>query len=105
MKKRTLGNQGLEVSAIGLGCMGMSFGYAPFPPKEDSIKLLRNAVEPVSYTHLDVYKRQKFTRFSGFLQHEVMRVFQFHFFVTPQRIVILGIYKMSDKQSYCEGKE
>lgn len=45
MQTRTLGNQGLEVSAIGLGCMGMSFGYAPFPPKEDSIKLLRNAVE------------------------------------------------------------
>jgi aryl-alcohol dehydrogenase-like predicted oxidoreductase len=45
MKKRTLGNQGLEVSAIGLGCMGMSFGYAPFPPKEDSIKLIRQAVE------------------------------------------------------------
>ena len=45
MKKRTLGNQGLEVSAIGLGCMGMSFGYAPFPPKEDSIALIRSAVE------------------------------------------------------------
>lgn len=45
MKKRTLGNQGLEVSAIGLGCMGMSFGYAPFPPKEDSIALIRKAVE------------------------------------------------------------
>lgn len=45
MKKRTLGSQGLEVSAIGLGCMGMSFGYAPFPPKEDSIHLIRKAVE------------------------------------------------------------
>lgn len=45
MKKRTLGNQGLEVSALGLGCMGMSFGYAPFPPKEDSIALIRKAVE------------------------------------------------------------
>lgn len=45
MQKRKLGNQGLEVSAIGLGCMGMSFGYAPFPPKEDSIVLLRAAVE------------------------------------------------------------
>jgi aryl-alcohol dehydrogenase-like predicted oxidoreductase len=45
MQTRKLGNQGLEVSAIGLGCMGMSFGYAPFPPKEDSIKLIRKAVE------------------------------------------------------------
>ena len=45
MKKRTLGNQGPEVSAIGLGCMGMSFGYAPFPAKEDSIHLIRKAVE------------------------------------------------------------
>ena len=45
MQVRKLGTQGLEVSAIGLGCMGMSFSYAPFPPKEDSIKLLRAAVE------------------------------------------------------------
>jgi aryl-alcohol dehydrogenase-like predicted oxidoreductase len=45
MKKRKLGNQDLEVSAIGLGCMGMSFGYAPFPPKGDSIALIRSAVE------------------------------------------------------------
>jgi aryl-alcohol dehydrogenase-like predicted oxidoreductase len=45
MKTRKLGNQGLEVSAMGLGCMGMSFGYAPFPPQEDSIALIRKAVE------------------------------------------------------------
>lgn len=45
MKSRKLGNQGLEVSAIGLGCMGMSFGYAPFPTKEESIAVLRAAVE------------------------------------------------------------
>ena len=45
MQKRKLGSQGLEVSAIGLGCMGMSFSYAPFPPKEDSINLIRKAVE------------------------------------------------------------
>lgn len=44
MQKRTLGNK-LEVSAIGLGCMGMSFSYAPFPPKEESIALLQAAVE------------------------------------------------------------
>lgn len=45
MQTRKLGNNGLEVSAIGLGCMGMSFSYAPFPPKEDSINLIRKAVE------------------------------------------------------------
>jgi aryl-alcohol dehydrogenase-like predicted oxidoreductase len=45
MQQRKLGKNGLEVSAIGLGCMGMSFSYAPFPPKEDSINLIRKAVE------------------------------------------------------------
>ncbi|MCU0468166.1 MAG: aldo/keto reductase [Arcicella sp.] len=45
MQTRKLGNQGLEVSAIGLGCMGMSFSYAPFPSKEYSISLIRSAVE------------------------------------------------------------
>jgi aryl-alcohol dehydrogenase-like predicted oxidoreductase len=45
MEKRKLGNQGLEVSALGLGCMGMSFSYAPFPEKKDSIALLHKAVE------------------------------------------------------------
>ena len=45
MQKRKLGNQGLEVSAIGLGCMGMSFSYYPFPQKEDAINLIRKAIE------------------------------------------------------------
>ncbi|HEU5051743.1 MAG TPA: aldo/keto reductase [Hanamia sp.] len=45
MQKRKLGNQGLEVSAIGLGCMGMSFSYYPFPEKKDAIHLLQKAVE------------------------------------------------------------
>src|SRR6478735_4234574 len=45
MQTRKLGKSGLEVSAIGLGCMGMSFSYAPFPPKEDSINLIRKAIE------------------------------------------------------------
>lgn len=44
MKNRKLGNN-LDVSAIGLGCMGMSFGYAPFPEKKDSIAVLHAAVE------------------------------------------------------------
>jgi aryl-alcohol dehydrogenase-like predicted oxidoreductase len=45
MQKRKLGKSNLEVSAIGLGCMGMTFSYAPFPEKKDSIALLRAAVE------------------------------------------------------------
>lgn len=45
MKKRTLGNSGLEVSALGLGCMGLSFGYGPETNKEDGIKLIRRAFE------------------------------------------------------------
>ena len=45
MKKRQLGKSGLEVSAIGLGCMGMSFGYGPPKDKQEMISLLRAAVE------------------------------------------------------------
>jgi aryl-alcohol dehydrogenase-like predicted oxidoreductase len=45
MKKRILGKSGLEVSAIGLGCMGMSFAFPPFPPKQEMISLIRDAVE------------------------------------------------------------
>ena len=45
MKKRKLGNSGLEVSAIGLGCMGMSFGLGPAKDKQEMISLIRSAVE------------------------------------------------------------
>jgi aryl-alcohol dehydrogenase-like predicted oxidoreductase len=45
MKKRTLGKSGLEVSALGLGCMGLSFGYGPATAKEDAIALIRSAVD------------------------------------------------------------
>src|SRR5216110_3648890 len=45
MKKRKLGKSGLEVSAIGLGCMGMSFGYGPPKDKQEMIALLRAALE------------------------------------------------------------
>ncbi|WP_430203265.1 aldo/keto reductase [Paenibacillus illinoisensis] len=45
MQKRTLGNSGLEVSAIGLGCMGMSYGYGPASEKNEMISVLQEAVE------------------------------------------------------------
>ena len=47
MQKRILGtgDSSLEVSALGLGCMGMSFSYAPFPDKQEMISLIRAAVE------------------------------------------------------------
>lgn len=45
MQKRKLGNKGLEVSAIGLGCMGMSFGYGPAGDKQEMIAVIRAAVE------------------------------------------------------------
>ncbi len=45
MQKRTLGNSHLEVSALGLGCMGMSFGYGTVSDKKEMIKLIRAAVE------------------------------------------------------------
>lgn len=45
MQKRTLGNSGLEVSAIGLGCMGMSYGYGPASDKTEMIAVIREAVE------------------------------------------------------------
>lgn len=45
MKKRTLGKSGLEVSALGLGCMGLSFGYGPAVEKAEGIKLIRAAFD------------------------------------------------------------
>ena len=45
MQQRGLGNSGLNVSAIGLGCMGMSFSYGPTPQKREMISLLGSAVE------------------------------------------------------------
>ena len=45
MKKRNLGKNNLEVSAMGLGCMGLSFGYGPAVDKQQGISLIRAAVE------------------------------------------------------------
>lgn len=45
MQTRKMGNSGLEVSAIGLGCMGLTFGYGPATDKAEAIKLIRAAVE------------------------------------------------------------
>src|SRR6202451_4252332 len=45
MQKRKLGKSNLEVSAIGLGCMGMSFGYGPAGDKQEMISVIRAAVE------------------------------------------------------------
>lgn len=45
MQKRKLGTSGLEVSSIGLGCMGLSFGYGPATEKSAGIELIRTAFE------------------------------------------------------------
>src|SRR5216110_3429190 len=45
MQKRKLAKSNLEVSALGLGCMGMSFSYPPFPDKREMIALIRAAVD------------------------------------------------------------
>jgi aryl-alcohol dehydrogenase-like predicted oxidoreductase len=45
MQKRKLGNSNLEVSAVGLGCMGMSFGYGPAGDKQEMISVIRTAVD------------------------------------------------------------
>lgn len=45
MKTRILGNSGLEVSALGMGCMGLSFGYGPATDKQQAIQLIREAYE------------------------------------------------------------
>ena len=45
MQRRKLGKSGLEVSALGLGCMGMSYGYGPAADKREMISLIRTAVE------------------------------------------------------------
>ena len=45
MQERKLGQSNLEVTALGLGCMGMSYSYAPIPDRKDMVALLHAAVE------------------------------------------------------------
>jgi aryl-alcohol dehydrogenase-like predicted oxidoreductase len=45
MNKRTLGTSGLEVSAVGLGCMGLTFGYGPATDRTDAVRLIRGAYD------------------------------------------------------------
>jgi aryl-alcohol dehydrogenase-like predicted oxidoreductase len=45
MKQRTLGTSGLEVSALGLGCMGLTFGYGPATDRTDAVRLIRGAYD------------------------------------------------------------
>src|SRR5436305_14656259 len=45
MQKRTLGKSGLEVSALGFGCMGLSFGFGPATEKSEAIKVIRAAYD------------------------------------------------------------
>ena len=45
MEKRKLGKSGHQISSLGLGCMGMSFGYGPAADKSEMITLIRKAVE------------------------------------------------------------
>jgi aryl-alcohol dehydrogenase-like predicted oxidoreductase len=47
MNKRTLGKNSLEVSALGLGCMGLNFGYGPATDRQEAVKLIRATVERV----------------------------------------------------------
>jgi aryl-alcohol dehydrogenase-like predicted oxidoreductase len=51
MKKRTLGRSNLEVSAIGLGCMGLSFGLGPAVDKQSGIALIRTAEAGGTLSH------------------------------------------------------
>src|SRR5687767_14656539 len=45
MQKRQLGNSGLAVSALGLGCMGLSFGFGPATDRQEAVSLIRSAVD------------------------------------------------------------
>jgi predicted aldo/keto reductase-like oxidoreductase len=66
MNKRTLGNSNLKVSAIGLGCMGMSSGYGPAGEKQAMISVIRAAVESgVTFSTRRKYTARSRTRNSS----------------------------------------
>jgi aryl-alcohol dehydrogenase-like predicted oxidoreductase len=60
MKKRKLGTQGLEVSALGLGCMGLNFGYGTVTDKKEAIKLIREAFD-FGVTFFDTFRMAKWS--------------------------------------------
>lgn len=65
MQKRKLGKSNLEVSAIGLGCMGMSFGLGPLADKKEMVSLIRVAVERgVTFFDADRKYTSRFARSS-----------------------------------------
>ena len=63
MKTRTLGKDGLKVSAIGLGCMGFTQSYPPYPDRKDAIETIRKAVEGslrrLRTDHIDLYYQHR----------------------------------------------
>lgn len=64
MQKRKLGNSSLEVSAIGLGCMGLSFGYGAATEKQDAIDLIRKVYFAFSATTTALKLSNPASRFS-----------------------------------------
>ncbi|MGN6264734.1 MAG: hypothetical protein ACTHM5_03630 [Ginsengibacter sp.] len=66
MEKRTLGKNGLEVSALGLGCMGLSFGLGPATDRKVAIELIRKAFE-LGVTFFDQQRRMARAIMKNFL--------------------------------------
>ena len=90
MQKRQLGKSGLEVSSIGLGCMGMSFAFGPPPPRQEMIKLLHQAVERgvTFFDTAEVYgpyinEELLGDAFSGGLRSKVVIATKFGFNIPP----------------------
>jgi hypothetical protein len=73
MQKRKLGNSKLEVSAVGLGCMGMSFSYGPPKDKQEMTSLLRAAVETPPQQALLEQERRFMNSASGPWDREEVR--------------------------------